>query len=265
MVTLEGTKMTSVYLFEIPLEIKTIKNITPSMILVKSETTTYIYNLLEMKLIYETEDPWPSVFPSPDGKILFRNGEDEYQAYSIIILTDIMRLAEVTPTKVRYVLRGKPGSTTRENLEEGQVIDKRPGMPLVILGEGNYYAMSDITKDGEIEMHSNVYSKKKCLQFKHPLNRPIATVVTWGLRWARIMSNNTLETHLTWPKGVSLDNPRLAFQAAREAVGNPIAVAWFSCNRSVESEKEALPASEAVGIYLQRLTYAIAVAVGLFQ
>ncbi len=117
-----------------------------------------------------------------------------------------------------------------------------------------------------IKMWSNIENNYDIIF--HNALRPISTVKSPTGRWARIMSDLTLETHLTWPaNGIKLSRIGSIKNIADAFEGDPellTAIAWFSCNRFIESEKEAVPAGDAIGIYLQRVAHSIAVAVGLF-
>ncbi len=241
---------------------------TPSLLCVNVSSTFYIYDLVLRKVVYENGKYGLLLKHyeiSLDGRTRFTFNFGRH----VICATPLKMTDEMVNLVVnaKYT-RNNQWSKYRAHKEEQLYMRSyTPEVHVLIILDNGLPMIEKLNNMIENRLDiSTANLNRYDITFPKML-RPISTIKSPTGRWARIMSNRTLETHATWP-AVGMELPASgALKHIRETfAGDPellVAVAWFSYNSSIGPGQEEIPAREAVAMYVERLTNAVAAAVGI--
>lgn len=177
---------------------------TPSTVVFSGEWRIYVFDTISMTFIVNREEANGSreLFAiSPDGRLIFHRRQGRFVNDLLIMpinATDELMgfLDEVTDANIRVLV--------------GDRIDFRPEQPLIIINDAELISMAHqikrMSKDGKRLIFRDGYNgMASTIVFKHPFPHPVFEQVKPDRTWIRILSNFTLDTHLTWPgPGLSL-------------------------------------------------------------
>jgi len=223
--------------------------LTPSVICTVIDEILYIYDLFAMKMRQYTTLPKDNkIVFSPDGKYLLTFGWYH----------DVLEIVSVFDA-VNLINNPGPGAVYKPMYEKHHAkisfYDYRPNNKLLTLklSPGHGWSVVSMDKDKLVVKNTSPGFYYDII-FRHPFPHPIFETVE-GLSWARIMSDDRLETHLTWPEGIPLTDRKRAKEISREfaSLVLPLA-AWIS---NVEGDYSTKSLEEAKRRYILQLVKAI--------
>lgn len=191
---------------EVPLRMAGFLFPTPSTVVFSFEWRIYVFDTISMTFIVnrkEADDSSELFAISPDGRVIFHR-----RPSSSVIANDLL----IMPINATDELIEFLDDVTDSNVGAlvGDKVDFRPEQPLIIINDVELISMANqikrMSKDGKRLIFRDGYNgMASTIVFKHPFPHPVFEQVKPDRTWIRILSNFTLDTHLTWPgPGLSL-------------------------------------------------------------
>ena len=224
--------------------------LTPSVIACVIHNILYIYDLFAMKLIRHTAIPkGDKMVFSSDGKYLLTFGW-YHNVLEIVPVLDAVNLFNNPGPEPVY----KP--MYEKNTVKIEFYDFRPNCDLLSLklSPGHVWSVVSMEREKLVVKNTSPGFHYDII-FKHPFPHPVFESVKSDFSWARIMSNDTLETNLTWPGGIPLtDRKRVKEVSGEFSELLPLAI-WID---NIDNDYSTTSFEEAKRRYLGRLVKAIA-------